>query len=51
MSTFEYNDLYLLCQDIGKYHMFVFDILSTLHKKETIEDLNRLRKELKIPNK
>lgn len=26
MSTFEYNDLFLLCQDTGKYHMFVFDI-------------------------
>lgn len=29
MSTFEYNDLYLLCQDTGKYHMFVFDIINS----------------------
>ena len=26
MSTFEYNDLYLLSQDTGKYHVFSFDI-------------------------
>lgn len=26
MSTYEYNDLYLLCQDTGKYHVFSFDI-------------------------
>ena len=26
MSTFEYNDLYLKCQDTGIYHMYVFDI-------------------------
>lgn len=29
MSTFEYNDLYLLCQDTGKYHMFVFDMIDS----------------------
>lgn len=29
MSTFEYNDLYLKCQDTGKYHMFVFDIIGS----------------------
>ena len=26
MSTYEYNDLYLKCQDTGIYHVFVFDI-------------------------
>ena len=35
MSTFEYNDLYLKCQDTGKYHMFVFDIVGS--KKMTIQ--------------
>ena len=29
MSTFEYNNLYLKCQDTGKYHMFVFDIIGS----------------------
>lgn len=29
MSTLEYNDLYLLCQDTGRYHMFVFDIVDS----------------------
>ena len=26
MSTYEYNDLFLKCQDTGKYHVFIFDI-------------------------
>lgn len=26
MSTFEYNDLFLLAQETGKYHVFSFDI-------------------------
>lgn len=26
MSTFEYNDLFLLAQDTGKYHVYSFDI-------------------------
>ena len=29
MSTFEYNDLFLLAQDTGKYHMFTFDIVNS----------------------
>lgn len=29
MSTFEYNDLFLLAQDTGKYHMFTFDIIES----------------------
>ena len=29
MSTFEYNDLYLKCQDTGIYHMYVFDIVGS----------------------
>ena len=29
MSTIEYNDLYLNCQDTGQYHMFVFDIIDS----------------------
>lgn len=30
MSTFEYNDLFLLCQQTGKYHMFTFDIVNSM---------------------
>ena len=26
MSTYEYNDMFLKCQDTGKYHVFTFDI-------------------------
>lgn len=26
MSTFEYNDMFLLCQDTGRYHVYSFDI-------------------------
>ena len=29
MATIEYNDLFLLCQDTGIYHMFTFDIVSS----------------------
>lgn len=29
MSTFEYNDLFLLAQDSGKYHVFTFDIVGS----------------------
>ena len=29
MSTFEYNDLYLKCQDTDIYHMFVFDMIGS----------------------
>lgn len=29
MSTFEYNDLYLKCQDTGLYHIYIFDIKGT----------------------
>jgi len=29
MSTFEYNDLYLTCQNTGKYHMFIFDMIDS----------------------
>lgn len=38
MSTFEYNDLYLKCQDTGKYHMFVFDIVESkkMSKEERV---------------
>jgi len=26
MSTYEYNDLFIKCQETGKYHVFTFDI-------------------------
>ena len=29
MSTYEYNNLFLKCQDIGRYHVFTFDIESS----------------------
>ena len=29
MSTSEYNDLYLKCQETGRYHMFVFDMVDS----------------------
>ncbi len=29
MSTFEYNDLFIKCQDTGRYHMFVFDMVGS----------------------
>lgn len=29
MSTEEYNDLFLKCQNKGKYHMFVFDMIGS----------------------
>ena len=35
MSTFEYNDLFLLAQNTGKYHVFTFDIVGS--KKMTPE--------------
>ena len=53
---FHISDGYYETNDVGLsgtqyFRGYCIDILSTLHKKETIEDLNRLRKELKIPNK
>ena len=46
MSTFEYNDLYLKCQDTGKYHMFVFDIVDSkkMLKQERIIAQNKMIK-------
>lgn len=29
MSTSEYNDLFLKCQDTGKYHVFTFDMVGS----------------------
>ena len=29
MATFEYNELYLACQNTGIYHIFVFDIVNS----------------------
>jgi len=29
MSTYEYNDLFLKCQETGKYHAFCFDIIGS----------------------
>jgi len=39
MSTHEYNDLFLKCQETGKYHLFTFDIKGSkkIPKKERLE--------------
>ena len=39
MSTHEYNDLFLKCQETGKYHLFTFDIKDSkkMSKKERLE--------------
>ena len=29
MSTYQYNDLFLKCQETGKYHVFSFDIVGS----------------------
>lgn len=29
MATYEYNDLFLKCQNTGKYHVFTFDIVGS----------------------
>ena len=29
MSTFEYDDLYIKCQNTGIYHMFIVDIVES----------------------
>ena len=56
MSTFEYNDLYLKCQDTGIYHMFVFDIVDSrkiparernIAQNKIIELMNRIYEEIK----
>lgn len=46
MSTFEYNDLYLKCQDTAKYHMFVFDIVESkrMSKEERVIAQNKMIK-------
>ena len=38
MSTHEYNDLFLKCQDTGIYHVFTFDIVGS--KKMTYKSAN-----------
>ena len=56
MSTFEYNDLYLKCQDTGIYHMFVFDIVDSrkiptrernIAQNKMIELMNRIYEKIK----
>lgn len=42
MSTHEYNDLFLKCQETGKYHVFTFDIIAS----KKLE--NRLEAQIKI---
>ena len=47
MSTFEYNDLYLKCQNTGLYHMYIFDIkgsknMTSSKRKEAQEKMINL---------
>ena len=44
MSTHEYNDLYLKCQDNGIYHMFVFDIINS----KKMSSKNRYEAQIKM---
>ena len=56
MSTFEYNDLYLKCQNNGTYHVFIFDIINSknmdkeyryLAQLHLIKLMNNIYEELK----
>lgn len=44
MSTHEYNDLFLKCQNTGKYHVFTFDIEGS----KKMENSERLKAQYKI---
>ncbi len=44
MSTFEYNDLYLKCQNTGKYHMFIFDIVNS----KNMDNISRQQAQIKM---
>lgn len=44
MSTFEYNDLFIKCQDTAPYHMFVFDI----EKSKEMDNETRLKAQYQI---
>ena len=40
MSTFEYNDLFVLSQDSGRYHVYTFDIDFDLHISDGYYETN-----------
>ena len=44
MSTFEYNDLFLRCQETGIYHVFTFDVKNS--KKINSSDREQLQYKL-----
>ena len=44
MSTLEYNDLFLKCQDTGLYHVFSFDIKDSKSLKNRYEVQEKLIK-------
>ena len=51
MSSFEYNDLFLNCQETGKYHMFIFDIVNSqkmtpIYRKIAQEKMIKLMKKI-----
>jgi len=53
MSTFEYNDLFIKAQEIGNYHVFVFDIVDSKkmnNKERYIAQQKMINLMLKIYN-
>lgn len=41
MSYEEYNDMFLKCQDTGKYHVFTFDIVGSKKMDDRIREIAR----------
>jgi len=41
MSYEEYNDMFLKCQDIGKYHVFTFDIVGSKKMDDRTREIAR----------
>ena len=39
MSTHEYNDLFLKCQETGIYHVFIFDIEGSKKMSPTVRQI------------
>lgn len=48
MSTSEYNDLFLKCQDTGKYHVFTFDMVGSSKFRTEGKNNERLDAQIKL---
>ena len=46
MSTYEYNDLFIKCQETGKYHVFTFDIEGS----KSMNNKTRYEAQIKLSN-